>query len=169
MLFKMTLRNFLRIVFALLMLFAIAIGLISINHPIILKWVTGSARHHGQPIPATVYTDGNVNEHVKVFYTDEENNYLLSLGNEGSAGALKFINLDLNKKSIGTPVETSSSDYDLIAGHLFQSKTAVKFSPFHDEMNGSTFDPQLTFFDGEIRFIMPHGNVTFDSVRIILP
>jgi hypothetical protein len=75
----MTLRNVLKIVFGLLLLFAVAVGLTSINHPIILKWVTGSARHHGKPMQATVYTNGQVNDNIKVFYTDEANNYLLSL------------------------------------------------------------------------------------------
>jgi len=37
------------------------------NHPIILKWVTGSARYNGKPIQAKVYTNGQVNCHIKVF------------------------------------------------------------------------------------------------------
>ena len=97
----MTLRKLLKIVFGLLILFAVAIGLTSINHPIILKWVTGSARHFGKPIPATVYTNGQVNDHIKVFYTDEPNNYLLSLTVYDSLGMVIFLNIDLNEKWIG--------------------------------------------------------------------
>jgi hypothetical protein len=165
----MTLRKLLKIVFGLLILLAVAVGLTSINHPIILKWVTGSAKHHGKPIPATVYTDGQVNNHIKVFYTDEVNNYLLSLKEYGSLGKLKFINIDLNEKWIGRPVGTSKNDYDFIGGHLFQSETGGHFSPFQDDMKGFNFDPQLTFTDGQIKFNMPPNKLKFDSLRIILP
>ena len=123
----MLLRKLLKIVLVLLILFAVAIGLTSINHPIILKWVTGSARHFGQSIPATVYSNGQVNHHIKVFYTDEPNNYLLSLGEYDSLATLKFININLNEKWIGRPVGTSKKDYDFIAGHLFLSETGKNF------------------------------------------
>src|SRR5688572_15239320 len=120
----MTLRKLLKIVFALLILFAVAVGLTSINHPIILKWVTGSARHHGKAIPATVYANGQVNEHIKVFYTDEADTYMLSFAEYDSSGMWKFLNLNVSEKWIGTPDETTTNEYDLIAGHLFQSKAA---------------------------------------------
>ncbi len=165
----MTIRKLLKIVFGLLILFAVAVGLTSINHPIILKWVTGSARHFGKPIPATVYTNGQVNEHIKVFYTDEANNYLLSLAEYDSLGMLKFLNINLNEKWIGRPVGTSKNDYDFIAGHLFQSKTGGHFSPFQDEMKGFNFDPQLSFTDRQIKFNMPPNELKFDSVKIKLP
>jgi hypothetical protein len=165
----MKLRKLLKIVVGLLILLAVAVGLTSINHPIILKWVAGSAKHHGKPIPATVYTDGQVNNSIKVFYTDEANNYLLSLKEYDTLGKLKFLNIDLNEKWIGRPVATSKNDYDFIGGHLFQSEAGGSFSPFQDDMKGFSFDPQLTFTDGQIKFNMPPNKLKFDSVRIILP
>ena len=165
----MTLPKLLKIVIGLLILFAVAVGLISINHPIILKWVTGSAKHHGKPIPATIYTNGQVNDHIKVFYSDEANNYLVSLPEYDSSGMLKFLNINLNEKWIGRPAGTSKNDYDFIAGHLFQSKTGGRFTPFQDDMKGFNYDPQLTFTDRQIKFNMPPNNLRFDSVRIILP
>jgi len=126
----MTLRKVSKIVFGLLILFAVAVGLTSINHPIILKWVTGSARHHGRPMSATVYTNGKVNEHIKVFYTDEANNYLVSLAEYDSLGMLKFININLNEKWIGRPVGTSKSDYDIIAGTLISKRNRGTFFSF---------------------------------------
>lgn len=165
----MTLRKPLKIVFGLLIFFAVAVGLTSINHPIILKWVTGYAKHHGKPIPATIYTNGQRNEHIKVFYTDEENNYLLSLAEYDSLGMWKFINIDLNEKWIGRPVGTSKNDYDFIAGHLFQSETGGHFTPFQDDIKGFNFDPQLSFTNRQIKFNMPPNKLKFDSVRIILP
>ena len=165
----MTLRKLLIIAFGLLILFAAAVGLTSINHPIILKWVTGSARHHGKPIAATVFTNGQVNDHIKIFYTDKSNNYLLSLTEYDSLGILKFININLNEKWIGRPIATSKNDYDLIAGHLFQSETGGHFSPFQDDIKGFNFDPQLTFTEGQIIFNLPPNKLKLDIVRIILP
>ena len=164
----MTLRKFLKIVLGLLILFAVAVGLTSINHPIILKWVTGSARHFGKPIPATVYTNGQVNDHIKVFYTDEPNNYLLSLTEYDSSGMLKFININLNEKWIGRPVGTSKNDHDFIAGHLFLSEAGEDFSPIQVDMKGFNFDPQLSFTDRQIKFNMPPNKLSFDSLRIKL-
>ena len=164
----MTLRKLLKIVFGLLILIAVAVGLTSINHPIILKWVTGSARHFGKAIPATIYTNGQVNDHIKVFYSDEANNYLLSLAEYESLGMLKFFNINLNEKWIGRPVGTSKNDYDLIAGHLFLSETGQDFTPFQDDMKGFNFDPQFSFVDRQIKFNMPPNKLMFDSVRIKL-
>src|SRR5688572_529192 len=107
----MTLRKLLKIVFGLLILFAVAVGVTSIDHPIILKWVTGSARHLGKPIPATVYTNGQVNHHIKVFYSDQANNYLISLAGYDSPGMLKFFNINLDEKWIGRPVSISKNKY----------------------------------------------------------
>src|SRR5688500_12390764 len=165
----MTLGKLIKFVFGLLILFAVAVGLTSINHPIILKWVTGSAKHHGNPIQATVYTNGQVNNHIKVFYTDVANGYLLSLTEYDSIGMLKFINIDLNEKWIGRPVGTSKNDYDIIAGHLFQSETGGHFIPFQDDMKGFNFDPQLSFTGKQIKFNMPPNKLQLDSVRIELP
>ena len=165
----MTLRKLLKIVFGLLILFAVAVGLTSINHPIILKWVAGSARHHGKPIPATVYTNGHLNDHIKVFYSDERNNYLVSLAEYDSSGMFKFFNINLDEKWIGKPAGTSRNDYDFIAGHLFQSETGGQFSPFQDDMKGFDFDPQISYTDRQIKFNMPPNNLKFDSVRIKLP
>lgn len=165
----MTLRKLLKFVFGLLTLFAVAIGLTSINHPIILKWVTGSAKHHGKPIPATIYTNGKVNHHIKIYYSDEANNYLLSLAAYDNPGMLKFININLDEKWIGKPVGMSVNDYDFIAGHLFQSETGSHFSPFQDGMKGFNYDPQLSFADKQIKFHMPPNKLKLDSIRIILP
>jgi hypothetical protein len=164
----MTLRKLLKIVLGLLVLFAVAVGLTSINHPIILKWVTGSARHFGKPIPATVYINGQVNDRIKVFYTDEANNYLLSLIEYDSSGVLKFLHINLTEKWIGSPVGMSENDYDLIAGHLFLSETGEQFSPFQDDMKGLNFDPQFSSTARQIKFNMPPNKLKFDSVRIKL-
>jgi hypothetical protein len=102
----MTLR-ILKIVVGLFLLLAVAVGLTSINHPILLKWLTGSARHIGKPIHATIYTNGQVNHDIKVFHVDKywvsnekANNYLLSLTEYDSLGMLKFFNINLMKNGL---------------------------------------------------------------------
>ena len=165
----MTLRKLLKIVFGLLIIFAVAIGLTSINHPIILKWVTGSARHFGKPISATVYTNGQVNDHIHVFYSDEPNNYLLSLAEYESSGMFQFFNINLDEKWIGRSAGTSKNDYAFIAGHLFLSETGQDFSPIQDEIKGFNFDPQFSIAGRQIKFNMPPHHAKFDSVRIKLP
>ena len=171
----MTLRKLLKIVVGLLLLVVVVVGLSSINHPIILKWLVGSAKHIGKPIQATVYTDGQVNNDIKVFHVDKywgsnekANNYLLSLVEFDSLGMLKFFNINLNEKWIGIPVATSKDSYDFIEGHLVQSETGGHFTPFQDGMKGFNFDPELSFTDKQIKFNMPPGKLSFDSVRIEL-
>jgi hypothetical protein len=161
----MRLRRFLQIILIILVALAIGVGLTSINHPIILKWLTGSARHHGRPIHATIYTNGEVNDQLKVFYTDEADSYLITFT---ESGVSTIFNLSLNRNWIGRPVETSNDGYDFIAGHLFQSETGDQFIPVEDEITGRTFDPQLISTDGQIRFNMPPNKFSFDSVRIEL-
>ena len=166
---SMTLRKVLKIIFGLLLLLAVAIALTSIYHPIILKWVMGSAKHHGQAMPARVYTNGQVNDRVQVFYSDTPNNYLLSLAAYDSLGMLTFLNINLNEKWIGTPAAMSKKDYDFIADHLFQSETGARFSPLQDGIKGFNFDPHLTFNDRQIQFNLPPNYMNFDSVKIVLP
>lgn len=162
----MKLRRLSQIILALLAVLASAIGLTSINHPIILKWVTGSARHHGKPIETTVYTNGQVNDKMKVFYTDEPNSYMISFSGSDSSGANIFFNININENWIGSPAQTSKDDYDFIAGHLFQSKTGESFFPFKDEISGQNFDPQFSSKDRQIRFTAPPDKFGFDSVRV---
>jgi hypothetical protein len=67
----MTLRKFIKVLAGSLLLFVIAVGLISINHPIILKWLSGTARHIGKPIDAIAYTNGQLNSDIKIFHVDK--------------------------------------------------------------------------------------------------
>lgn len=165
----MTYRKPLKIVLGLLILFAVVVGLTSIKHPIILKWMTGSAKHHGKPMPAKVFSNGQVDNHIKIFYTDEPNNYLISMPEYDNLEMVNFLNIDLNKKLIGKPMYISKEDYDFIGGHLFQSETGSNFSPFQEGTKGFNFDPQLTYTGKQIKFNMPPNYSMIDSVKIILP
>ena len=164
-----------KITVGLLLVLIAVVGLLYKTHPIILKWLYGSARSIGKPFQATVYTNGHVNYGIKVFHVDKywdsnekADGYILSLAEFDSLGTLKFFNIDLKEKWIGRPVGTSNKNYDFIAGHLFQSETGGHFSPFQDDMKGFNFDPQLSFTDRQIKFYVPPNKLKFDSVRIEL-
>ena len=171
----MALRKLVKISAGLLLLFAVVVGLTSINHPIILKWVTGSARRIGKPCQARVYTNGQINNGISVFYVDRywgsserANNYLISWPGLDSVGIITFFNINLNEKWIGKPAGSPKSDYDFIAGHLFQSETGGHFSPFQDDIKGFSFDPKLSFDGRQIKFNMPPNKLKVDSIRIEL-
>ena len=171
----MTVRKLLKILAALLIVLIIIGGIVSINHPIFLKWLAGSARVVGKPIPVTVYTNGNINHTIKVFHVDsywgtneKTNTYLLALLEEDGSARLKFVNINLTEKWIGKPVGGSKKNYDFILDYLFQSETGRYSIPFQDAMNGFGFDPELFFTDKQIKFKMPPSAAKFDSVRVEL-
>ena len=121
----MTIRKLLQILVALLLIFVVAVGLISINHPIIIKWLSGTARHIGKPITATVYTNGQINNDIKVFHVDKywkggRADYYIIYVPYADKSRLKFFSLNKKDNYAGCPVSTNIRDYDLIAGHLFQ-------------------------------------------------
>lgn len=159
----------------------ITIWLISRDHPIILKWIIGSARIIGKPVDAIVYTNGQINGNIKVFHTDKywssdvkANNYILdltplNLQDSVSSSMLKYVNIHFDPDWIGRPAGSGKDDYDIIAGHLFQSETGGHSSPWQDDMKGFDFDPQLLFNGQEIKFMMPPSNdLKIDSIRIVL-
>lgn len=169
------LRKLLKILAGLFLIFIVAVGLVSKNHPIILKWLSGSARIIGKPISASVYTDGHINNGIKVFHiiqhwgsNNKANNYLLSLTEMDSRGRMTYLNINFDENWIGIPVGSSEKDYDFIAGYLFQSETGGRFALFQDDMKGFDFDPHLTFTEKQIKFNLPPDKFKFDSVRIEL-
>ena len=146
----MTSRKLIKIFAGPLLILVVVVGLSSINHPIILKWLSGTARHIGKPITATVYTDGLVNPDIKVFHVDkywngEKADYYLLYIPYVDKGRLKFVSLNRKDNYAGSPTSTNIRDYDFIAGHLFQSETGATFSLFTDGIKGFDFDPRLSF------------------------
>ena len=170
-------KKFLKILIVTVLIFAITAVLIYKTHPIVIKWIVGTARIIGKPVNATVFTNGIINNDIKVYrnnnaYWNNEktNDYVLSLKEFDREGKLKFINVDLNKKWkwVGRPAGTSIEDYDIINGNLFQSEVGSKFSSFQDDMKGYNFNPELTSTDKEIKFKVPPNELKFDSIRIVL-
>jgi len=173
--FKMTLRKLLKFVVGLLLIFAVIVGLTSINHPIILKWLSGSARIVGRPIKAIVYTDGQVNSDIKVFHVDkywngEQADYYVLHFSYADNSRLKVLSLNKKDNYAGGPSSTNIRDYDIVAGLLFQSEVGAHFTPMQDNMKGFDFDPQLAFSERQITLSIPPTakELKCDSLRVVL-
>lgn len=170
----MILPKTLRILIGLLIICGITIGLTSINHPILLKWVSGSARLIGKPLIATVYVNGRINKDVKVFHVDKNWNgkhadyYILHFPNAENS-RLKFISLNKKENYVGIPISTNIRDNDLIMELLFQSEVGAYFSPMQDEMKGFNYDPKPVFSEKEISLNLPQNTREFmlDSIRVV--
>jgi len=160
----------------LLFILTVTIALISINHPIFLKWLSGSARLIGKPTDAVVYCNGQVNADIKVyhvykyFYATMAEYYLVHFANGDTLEGRSVIAIYENENIVGTPSGRSKRDYDIIFGRLFQSETGGKFSDFKNDMKGYNFDPELSFTGNTIKLKLPPGAREFkcDSLRIEL-
>ena len=168
-------RKTLKIIVGLLLLVAVTIGITSINHPIILKWLSGSARIIGKPVNAIVYTNGILNTEIKVFHVGSYWNktkadYYLLYISYADKSKLKVISLNRKDKYAGVPSATNIRDYDFIYGQLFPSEVGAKFSPFTDKAKGYNFDPRLSFVENQISLKIPPivKELKFDSIRIVL-
>ena len=172
----MTLRKLIKIFLGLLLILLVSIGVISINHPIILKWLSGTARHIGRPITATVYANGQVNPDIKIFHVEKHwtgthaDYYLVHFSYADTKETREIISINKKYNYVGRPSSTNKNDYDKIFGMLFQGEVGSKFTPFTDDMKGYNFDPQLTFADKTIKFNIPSTAKQFkcDSLRIEL-
>lgn len=170
----MTLLKLLKLVVGLFLILAVAVGLTSIKHPIVLKWVSGSARLVGSPISATVYTDGHVNEDIKIFHVDkywngEPADYYILYFPQADNSRLKVLSLNRKDNFAGGPSSTSIWSYDIIAGLLFQSEVGSKFTPLQNGIKGFNFDPQLLFTDKQVTLNIPPAakELKCDSLRLV--
>ena len=107
-------RSFFKIFSGPLLISLAIVALTAINHPIILKWVTGSARIIGKPINATVYTNGQINHGIKVYHVDKYWNgkdadyYILYAANAADNSKLKFFSLNRKDNYAGRPSATTA-------------------------------------------------------------
>ncbi len=170
----MIIRKLYKVVIGLLLIFAVAIGLTSISHPIVLKWLLGSARLIGRPTHATVYTDGQVNTDIKVFHVDkywngEPADYYILYFPYDDDSRLKMLSLNRKDNYVGEASSTNKQDYDIIAGNLFQSEVGAKFTPIQDDIKGFNHDPKLAFSERQIRLKIPPTakELKCDSLRLV--
>lgn len=170
----MTFRKHLSIVVGLILVVSVVLGVASINHPIILKWLTGSARLVGTPINATVYLNGHMNKDIKVFHVDkywngEPADYYILYFQHVDNSPLKILSLNRREKYAGSPSSTSIRDYDIVGGLLFQSEVGSKFTAMQDDMKGFNFDPLLLITDEQITLNIPPTakELKCDSIRLV--
>jgi len=170
------LHKLLKISIRLVLIIAAIVGLTSIYHPIILKWITGSARLIGKPIMPTVYTNGQINHNIKVFHVDKYWNgsgadyYILFINYLPDNNKLKIFSVNRKDNYVGIPSATSIKDYDLIGGQLFQGEVGSHFTPFQNNMKGYAFDPELTFNGKQFKLNIPPSakELRYDSLRVEL-
>jgi hypothetical protein len=168
------LRKLLKLLTGLTLILALLIGVASINHPIILKWLTGSARLIGKPIKAIIYTNGKANNEIEAYKVEtywngeKANYYLLHFVYADTKETSEVISLNLKDNYAGKPSSTNKKDYDIILGLLFQSEVGAKFSKFTDDIKGYGFDPKLTFTQKQINLNIPTSAIKFkcDSIRV---
>jgi hypothetical protein len=135
--------------------------LVLYRHPIVLKWMTGSARMIGWPVRARVYADGGIDKKIKVFHSDtywdggKADYYILYILSPYSYKTKDILSLDIGYKYAGVPAVTDKSSFDLVFGILFQSETGSQFSDFRDDVKGYGFDPHLDISGKTIRFNLP--------------
>lgn len=167
-------RRFSKLLLGLIFSIIIVVSLASIKHPIILKWLVGSARVIGKPIEATIYSNGQIKNEIKVFHIerhwnqDKTDYFILHNSSDLRNKELKIFSINKKDRFIGLPSSTNIKDYDVIAGLLFQSEVGAKFTPFENEAKGYNFNTKLKFVDRQIFFNIPAIDKVsnYDSIRV---
>jgi len=150
-----------KIILSISILFLVFLIIFVYRHPIILKWMTGSAKVIGSPVRASVYADGKIDKKIRVFHSDKywDNSkadyYILYILSPYSYRTKHIISLDMYERYAGVPAITDKSSFDLVFGFLLQSETGTQFSDFRDEVKGYGFDPHLDISGKTIRFNLP--------------
>jgi len=150
-----------KIVLAAFVPFSVFLIVFVYRHPIILKWVTGSAKVVGWPVRASVYADGKIDKKIRVFHSDKyldsskDDFYILYILSPYSYKTKHILCLDIRDKSAGVPSVTDKNSFDLVFGVLFQSETGTHFSDFRDEVKGYGFDPHMDISGNTIHFNLP--------------
>ena len=126
----MNTRKIARIIVGVLFVFVVAFGLISINHPIILKWLTGTARIIGRPITATVYTNGKINPDITIFHVSkywdgtQSDYYILQFPYSNRKDAIKLISINRKDNYVGIPSSTNKKTTIQSSVFYFKAKLA---------------------------------------------
>jgi len=168
-------RKLFKIVLGLLIIIVVVVAVIQKSHPIVLKWLSGSARVIGRPISAKVYTNGLLNHDIRIFHVEkywhgEPADYYILYFPYADGSRLKFLSLNKKDNYAGGPSSTNIADYDIVWGRLLQSEVGAKFTPMQDDIKGFDHDPQLIFTNQQITLILPPAasELRCDSLRVVL-
>jgi hypothetical protein len=147
-----------KFVLILFLLFCTIIFILAVN-PIIVKWITGSARLIGKEIQNEVYINGKRKSEVKLFHVNSDfynkkkkKNLVLYLIDLKQYDGIPVIIIDLKDKFVGFP-NASISDYNLYFGNLIQSESGANvIIPINDGLKGWGYEPKLKINGKEISF-----------------
>ena len=163
-----------RIIIGVFLIIILVIGITAFNHPIILKWLVGSARIIGRSTNAIVYTNGVVNNDVKVFHVKKSwdgtlTDYFLLYFPDAIDSRLQYLCVHKKAKYAGGASSTNIRDYDMIGGLLFQSEVGGQFTPMQHPEKGFNFDPELVFNENQFTLNIPpkKNRLKFDSLRVL--
>ena len=154
------------ILIGLLTLIILAGLLLSQKHPMLMKILIGQAQSVGRPISANVFTDGKLNNTIKVYEYDD----CILLYREGFKGTKEIVCADLKTKFVGTPISSGEKDYKIYKDHLIQSEAGGIFVRFNDgAKRAKSFNPDLKVEKQEISFKMSPeaGDFNCDSTRVV--
>lgn len=141
---------------------------IFIKNPILIKWVTGTARFIGRPEHARIYTDGKENDKVKLFKTKtrdetETEYWVLYFQSETGKQFKPVLCFELLNKILWRP-NSSVKDYNYVFGFLFQSESGDGFKTEEDTI-------PIMYNNNQVSFKVPfyrHNYYNCDSIRIKL-
>ncbi|MDO1451758.1 hypothetical protein Q0590_36125 [Rhodocytophaga aerolata] len=141
-----------------------------LEHPILLKYATFTARNLGTPLQADVYTDEKLNDSIKVF-SNGDSSILLYLSDTPQIGRVIMVNWEHNM--VGIPSGATMNDYDFFWGQLFQSEVGRSIAPFNSVKINHSFNPKLIHRGNEITFIIApptdeEFKYRFRTVKIIM-
>jgi|SRR5664279_4750578 len=156
-------KKIIKISFTIILILVIGVGLLSIKHPILLKWITGTARMVGRPVAANVFPDDTASSNIDVFriykfFNGSPTNYLILFKPKNKTEYNKILAIQLAEHFVGRPVSMNNQDYDYFWGILFQSEVGEHFTPLQDDIKGLNFDPRLEITSSMVYFNLPPNN-----------
>ncbi len=99
----------LRKLFLGLLILTIILGVFSIKHFVLIRWITGTATIIGRPINATVYTNGQINRDVKVYHINKHwsgestDDFILHFTYVDSDSTIETIRIERKRKTVSRP------------------------------------------------------------------
>ena len=143
-------------------------------HPIILKWIIGSARIIGKPALVKLSTDNQLNQEIKVFHCNHywhgkpADYYILYFDSRNNQDKVKrVLCVNIQDGYIGLPAASNERNYDIIMDRLFQSEGGAQFT-FMGSDKGYGFDAKMIINNREVAFSLPKDRgFGFSSVRLI--
>jgi hypothetical protein len=163
---KIMLKKFLK--FFVISFIVISV-IIMFSIPIIVKYLTGTARIVGKPAQAEIFIDGKEKSDAKLFISNsnfegtQKRDYLiLYLDDVKDYNGIPVLIIDKKHKVLMFP-NSGKEDYDIIFKNLFQSDSGANVMiPVNNKVKGLGFEPDLIFEDKVIKFKISAENKIYD-------